>query len=281
MEIISSVRHMQEKVLELKRQGKRIAFVPTMGALHEGHLRLVDVAKSKADLTVMSLFVNPTQFGPREDFAKYPRDPETDRKLAESRGVDILFTPEAGEIYPPGHQTFVVVTELTRGLCSASRPGHFRGVATVVAALFLIVQPDAAVFGEKDYQQLQIISRMAVDLHFPIEIVGVPTVREADGLAMSSRNRYLSPEDRKDAAFLHRALLRAQEIFQKGERKPAVLQAEAEKILREKPNLRLEYLEIVDAQSLQALERIERPARAMLAVHLHETRLIDNVPLIP
>jgi pantoate--beta-alanine ligase len=281
MEIISSVRHMQEKVLELKRQGKRIAFVPTMGALHEGHLRLVDVAKSKADLTVMSLFVNPTQFGPREDFAKYPRDPETDRKLAESRGVDILFTPEAGEIYPPGHQTFVVVTELTRGLCSASRPGHFRGVATVVAALFLIVQPDAAVFGEKDYQQLQIIRRMAVDLHFPIEIVGVPTVREADGLAMSSRNRYLSPEDRKDAAFLHRALLRAQEIFQKGERKPAVLQAEAEKILREKPNLRLEYLEIVDAQSLQALERIERPARAMLAVHLHETRLIDNVPLIP
>jgi pantoate--beta-alanine ligase len=174
-----------------------------------------------------------------------------------------------------------VVTELTRGLCGASRPGHFRGVATVVAALFLIVQPDAAVFGEKDYQQLQIIRRMAVDLHFPIEIVGVPTVREADGLAMSSRNRYLSSEDRKDAAFLHRALLRTQEIFQKGERKAAVLQAEAEKILREKPNLRLEYLEIVDAQSLQALERIERPARAMLAVYLHETRLIDNVPLIP
>lgn len=281
MDIIASVKQMQDQALALKRQGKRIALVPTMGFLHEGHLRLVDAARAKADFVVMSLFVNPTQFGPHEDFEKYPRNLEKDSALAAGRGVDLLFTPVASEMYPAGHQTSIVVTELTRGLCSASRPGHFRGVATVVAKLFLIAQPDAAVFGEKDYQQLQVIRRMVKDLQFPVEVVGVPTVREADGLAMSSRNSYLSPEARRQAAQLHAALSRAQELLAEGERSGALLKAEAVKTLQEIPDIRIEYVEVVDADDLQTLETVDRPGRLMLAVHLHGTRLIDNASLIP
>ncbi len=281
METITSVRQMQSSALALRQQGRRIAFVPTMGSLHEGHLKLVDEAKRQGDTVVLSIFVNPTQFGPAEDFSKYPRDLKRDSELAAKRGVDLLFTPEPGEMYPPGSQTFVVVTELTRGLCSASRPGHFRGVGTVVAGLFLIVQPHAAIFGEKDYQQLQVIRRMVSDLHFPIEVVGVPTVRETDGLAMSSRTAYLSPEERREALQLYRSLQRAQESFGQGERKTQPIIREVEQVLRLLPDIRIEYVEMVDAETLQALEAIERPARLMLAVHLGGTRLIDNVPLIP
>ncbi len=281
MEIVQPVKKMQDLALELRRQGKRLALVPTMGALHEGHLKLVDVARQLSDVVIMSVFVNPAQFGPQEDFQRYPRDLERDRKLAEARGVDIYFTPVAEEIYPPAHQTFVVVTELTRGLCGPSRPGHFRGVATVVAALFLLTQPNVAVFGEKDYQQLAILKRMAKDLHFPIHIVGVPTVREPDGLAMSSRNVYLSAADRKEALNLFKSISAAQASLKKGQRQAGEIHSEVKKILQHGPSIQVEYISIVDAESLEEMEKVDRLARLAMAVQIHGTRLIDNGPLEP
>jgi len=199
MQTLADAEKMQAWSREQKRSGARIGFVPTMGFLHEGHLQLVDAAKAHSDRVVLSIFVNPTQFAPGEDLDRYPRDLERDLRLAAERGVDLCFTPSVEAIYPEGDQTSVVVTELTRGLCGPFRPGHFRGVATVVAKLFNLVDPDVAVFGEKDFQQLRILERMVRDLKFPLEILAVPTHREADGLAMSSRNVYLSPEDRQEA----------------------------------------------------------------------------------
>jgi len=279
MRQIESVREMQEWSAGQRAAGKRLALVPTMGYLHEGHLSLVDEARRRADRVAMSIFVNPTQFGPNEDFEKYPRDLPRDRALAESRGVDVLFVPAAAEMYPPGDQTAVTVSELSRGLCGAFRPGHFRGVATVVAKLFLIAQPHVAVFGEKDYQQLKIIQRMARDLHIPVEVVGLPTLREKEGLAMSSRNAYLSEAERAEALNISRAIAAAQDAAQGGERRTALLRERALAVLAEGKNTVVQYLEIVDAETLEPVEVLDRPSRLILAVYLNGKRLIDNGPL--
>lgn len=279
MRQIESVREMQEWSAGQRLAGKRLALVPTMGYLHEGHLSLVDEARRRADRVAMSIFVNPTQFGPNEDFEKYPRDLPRDRALAESRGVDVLFFPAAAEMYPPGDQTAVTVSELSRGLCGAFRPGHFRGVATVVAKLFLIAQPHVAVFGEKDYQQLKVIQRMALDLHMPVEVVGLPTLREKEGLAMSSRNAYLSEAERAEALNISRAIAAAQDAAKGGERRTAALRERALVVLAEGKNTIVQYLEIVDAETLEPVEALDRPSRIILAVYLNGKRLIDNGPL--
>ncbi|MDX1386009.1 MAG: pantoate--beta-alanine ligase [bacterium] len=281
MNIIQSAHEMQKKSLQLKREGKTLGFVPTMGHLHEGHLALVDAARREADVVVMSLFVNPTQFGPGEDFEQYPRDLERDAKMAKEGGVDVLFDPEAVEVYPEGDQSTVLVTELTRGLCGPFRPGHFRGVTTVVAKLLLMVQPDILVLGEKDFQQLVVLKRMIKDLHFPVRVLGVPTLREEGGLAMSSRNSYLSPEERQEALNIFRGLQRAQKILHSGERSVSALLEGAREVMGSGGGIQIEYLEIVDPQTLEPLTRVDAEARILTAVRLNEKRLIDNLPLIP
>ncbi|MFO1463434.1 MAG: pantoate--beta-alanine ligase [bacterium] len=279
MKILTKAGDMQALAREWRRDGKRLALVPTMGYLHEGHLSLVDEARRHADLVAMSIYVNPTQFGPQEDFEKYPRDLERDRALAEARGVDALFVPDNAEMYPEGAQTFVTVTELTRGLCGAFRPGHFRGVTTVVAKLFLIAEPDVAVFGEKDYQQLKVIQRMVKDLHMPVEVIGLPTLRGPDGLALSSRNVYLNDEERAEALNLSRSIALAQELRRQGERRAAVIQAKVLELLGSGKNTAVQYAEIVDAESLEEVEQIEKPCRLILAVYINGKRMIDNGPL--
>jgi len=251
-----------------------------MGALHEGHLSLMWRARSECGYVVVSIFVNPTQFGPGEDFQKYPRDLGADVQRVGEVGVDLAFAPEVETMYPPGDSTFVEVTgTLVEGMCAPHRPGHFRGVTTVCARLFNIVGADRAYFGEKDYQQIQIVKRMARDLKFPLEIVPVPTVREADGLAMSSRNAYLSAEERKAAAVLYRALSQARERFAKGERVAAVLVGAAQGVIESQPIVQVQYIELRDAETLAQVDRIERPAVLAVAAFVGKTRLIDNVVL--
>jgi len=281
MKILTRAKEMQDQSLQWKREGKRIALVPTMGSLHEGHLSLVDAARARADVVVMSIYVNPTQFGPLEDFEKYPRDLDRDRSLAEGRGADCLFAPDNREIYPDGAQTFVTVPDLSRGLCGAFRPGHFRGVATIVAKLFLIVQPDLAVFGEKDYQQLKVIQRMAQDLFIPVEVLGIPTLREANGLAMSSRNVYLNEAERVEALNLSRAIALAQEMLRGGERRAGVIANKVRELLESGKGTTVQYAEIVDSQNLEPVIDIQGPCRLILAVYLNGKRLIDNGALLP
>lgn len=264
----------------VRLRGQRLALVPTMGFLHEGHLSLMREARSRADAVIASIFVNPTQFGPREDLSTYPRDLDGDLAKCEAAGVDRAFTPTRDEMYPEGFQTVVEVTEVSRGLCGEVRPGHFRGVATVVAKLFTLVRPHVALFGEKDYQQLQVLRALSRDLAFGIEIVGMPTVREADGLALSSRNHYLSPDERARAASLSRGLRAAQALARRGvvDVRELVTAIRAE---LEASGVRQEYVEIVDAETLKPLARLDssRPARALVAGYLGTTRLIDNVAL--
>lgn len=279
MKIIQSVSDMQNQSLRLKKEGKRLALVPTMGQLHEGHLSLVDAVRGESDVVVLSIFVNPTQFGPGEDFEQYPRDLKGDSQLAEGRGVDILFYPDAAGVYPPGDQSTVLVTELTRGLCGPFRPGHFRGVTTVVTKLLLMVQPDVMVLGEKDFQQLVVLKRMVKDLHFPVKILAVPTLREEGGLAMSSRNIYLSPKERQEALNIYRGLQRAQQLLKEGEPRVARLLEEARDVITSGGQIQVEYLEIVDPETLEPLERVNSEARILTAVRLNEKRLIDNLPL--
>ncbi len=280
MRVIRSIAEMQTAALALRAAGRRIGVVPTMGALHEGHLSLVRLARARADIVVVTLFVNPTQFGPNEDYQRYPRDFEGDRRSCEEAGADFLFAPDATQMYALDHSAWVEEMRLSRHLCGASRPGHFRGVCTVVAKLFNLVQPHVAVFGEKDAQQLRIVRRMVRDLNFPVEIAAAPIVREPDGLAMSSRNRYLSSEERRQAVGLRRALDEAERRFAAGERDAAVLKgAMAEVIETVAPSARIDYLEIVDDESLEPVEHIERPALAAIALWLGTTRLIDNAPL--
>ncbi len=276
---MSSAKILQQQALEWRRTGETIAFVPTMGALHEGHAELLRQARHRGMKLVASIFVNPTQFGPKEDLTAYPRTLEADLALCRSCDVDVAFTPTTAEIYPDGFQTFVEVTALSRGLCGASRPGHFRGVATVVLKLFQIVQPHVALFGEKDYQQLQIIRRMVQDMMTPVEIVGIPTVREADGLAMSSRNRYLSPSERQQAAAIPRALVAAQEQARKGAETTPLCQ-QIRETLRNAGITAIDYIAIVDATTLEPIPTLDRPARLLAAARVGTTRLIDNVPLI-
>jgi pantoate--beta-alanine ligase len=276
MDVITSIHKMKLFSAQARAMNKSIAFVPTMGFFHAGHLSLMREGKRRGDLLVVSLFVNPTQFSPSEDFEKYPRDFARDSQMAEEVGVDALFTPEAGEMYPPDHQTFVRVTEVTRGLCGRSRPTHFQGVATVVAMLFNIVMPHVAIFGEKDFQQLVTIQQMAEDLHMDVEVLGMPIIREADGLAMSSRNAYLKSEERKAALSLHRSLNRAQELISKGERRAGPLIEEVKGAIQSESLVRTDYVEICDARTLEAIERINRDAVIAVAAYVGKVRLIDN-----
>lgn len=279
MRIIGSIHDMQQAALDLKRQGKRIAFVPTMGFLHEGHASLLREGRTRGDLLVLSIFVNPIQFGPTEDLDRYPRNLEGDCAIARECGVDIVFTPTAAEMYPPGFQTSIRVRDLALPLCGASRPGHFDGVATVVTKLCNIVQPDVALFGNKDFQQLAIIRRMVADLSLPVEIVGMPIVRETDGLAMSSRNSYLSPAERASALCLSRAILLARERYAAGERSAAALLAAARDLILAEPTAVIDYLEIRDASTLEPVDTVNDPALLALAVKIGMTRLIDNTVL--
>src|SRR5262245_25285218 len=267
---------LRERAEDLRRDGRRIAVVPTMGALHEGHLALLRAARARADIVILTIFVNPTQFGPKEDLAKYPRDEAGDIAKARTCGIDLAFCPEASAMYPPGAQTFVEVRELQKPLCGTSRPGHFAGVATVVTKLFHITQPHVAVFGEKDYQQLAIIRRMVRDLDFGIEIASVPIVREPDGVAMSSRNAYLSPEQRLAARALSQGLAAAEAAFAAGERDAAALVAAARAPIEPQPLARIDYVELRDATELTLLKRVAAPAVLALAVFVGTTRLIDN-----
>ena len=257
-------------------RGERVALVPTMGALHRGHLSLLAEARRRAQKLVLSIFVNPMQFGPQEDLAKYPRDLPGDLAQAASVGCDLAFVPEAASMYGPGFQTAIDVREVSQGLCGARRPGHFVGVATVVCKLFNIVRPHVALFGEKDFQQLVVIRRMVTDLNLPVEVVGLPTVREPDGLALSSRNAYLSPSDRQRAAALFAGLSAAKALVDKGELHVSVLLAAAKSEIAARVD-RIDYLEVRAAEDLRPLDRIDRPAVMLVAAFVDGTRLIDNL----
>lgn len=279
MEIARTIPEARERIAEARRQGKRIGFVPTMGYLHEGHLSLVDLCRERAEYAVVSLFVNPTQFGPGEDFERYPRDFERDRSLLEARGADLLFAPDAAEVYPEEPLVRFQIERLADHLCGPRRPGHFAGVLLVVAKLFHILQPDVAVFGRKDLQQLVIIKRMVRDLNFPVEIVAGPTVREPDGLAMSSRNEYLSPEERERAAVLHRALQRAKGLIAAGERSARRVIQTMTEMISQTEGARIDYIEIVELERLQPIEELTGRFAIALAVQIGPARLIDNLVL--
>jgi len=272
---------MQAKARALRDDDKTIAFVPTMGYLHEGHLSLMQIGREHGDTLVASIFVNPTQFGPGEDLEAYPRDMQKDLDLLREVGTDIVFTPEPEDIYSPGFQTFVALEKLPNHLCGLSRPVHFRGVATVVAKLFNLVQPHTAVFGQKDYQQYVIIKRLVKDLSFDVRIIGGPTIREPDGLALSSRNAYLKPSERESAPGLYRALNRAAEMVKAGSRDALEIIARTAASIEGHPGMQIDYIEIVDPDTLEAITHIEEPVQMALAVKLGKTRLIDNLRITP
>jgi pantoate--beta-alanine ligase len=276
IKLIDNVKEMQSLSLKTRGGGKKIAFVPTMGYLHEGHASLMREGRRRADLLVASIFVNPAQFGAGEDFAKYPRDLDRDKQIAAAAGVDIIFAPAADDIYPEGFQTYVDVERLTIPLCGASRPGHFRGVTTVVCKLFCIVQPDLALFGQKDYQQLAVIRRMTADLNMPVEIVGMPIIREADGLAMSSRNVYLSGNERRKALSLNRALVAARAAFAGGERSSAAIENLIRSIISAEEDALIDYVEVRDGSTLEESDYVTEMSVAAVAVKIGKTRLIDN-----
>ena len=276
MEIIDSIARMRERSGELIRSGKSIAFVPTMGFLHDGHLELMRIGKKQADVLVISIFVNPTQFGPTEDFDEYPRDMEGDLSKAQEVGVDFVFVPSVEEMYPDGFQTHITVEKITKYLCGLSRPGHFDGVATVVAKLFNITKPHLAIFGQKDFQQLTVIRRMVKDLNMDIEIVGVPTVRESDGLAMSSRNQYLSPEKRRSALSLKKSLELAHDMFDKGEKDAIKIKSAIEKLILSFSYTEIDYVTICDPITMEDIDNLEEQSLIALAVRVGKTRLIDN-----
>jgi len=265
----------------LRRAGKRLGFVPTMGALHEGHLSLVRAARSSAADVGVSIFVNPTQFGPNEDLAKYPRSFERDCQMLEREGVEFVFAPSVEEMYPTGTVTWVTVEEMSERLDGRSRPGHFRGVTTVVSKLFHIVEPDRAFFGQKDAAQVAIIRRMVRDLDLPVEIVVCPIMREADGLAMSSRNAYLDPEQRRQALVLHRSLMLVQQIGEAGERDAGKLISAGQEAFAQEPRVRLDYFEVVNPDTLDAVGDISRGALVAVAAYVGTTRLIDNIMFKP
>ncbi|MBI4223357.1 MAG: pantoate--beta-alanine ligase [Deltaproteobacteria bacterium] len=276
MIILKLPEEVQHWALNTKRRGQRIAFVPTMGALHEGHLSLLREGRRLGDKLAMSIFVNPLQFGPAEDFEKYPRDEPGDLKKAQTCGVDVIFAPSAKDIYPGGFQTAVAVQQLSMPLCGAGRPGHFQGVATVVLKLFNIVQPDIALFGEKDYQQLKVIQKMVRDLNLPIQIKPMPFVREKDGLAMSSRNTHLSPEERKAALAIPTALQKAKGLATAGETDPKTILNAVVATLTESKKIAIDYVSLCDPETLEELKVLQRPALLAIACFVGKTRLIDN-----
>ncbi|MBD3376090.1 pantoate--beta-alanine ligase [candidate division KSB1 bacterium] len=280
MIIARKIEQLKTLLAKARLSGHKVGLVPTMGYLHEGHLSLVETIVPYVDLVVMSIFVNPTQFSPSEDYESYPRDLEKDIKRAESAGVEIIFSPSVREMYPKGYQSFIHVDKVSEGLCGASRPHHFRGVTTVVGKLFNIVQPDFAVFGEKDYQQLVVIKQMVKDLNFPVRILGSPIIREDDGLAKSSRNVYLSPEQRRNAPLLYCTLQSVKDAFEGGERTGKTL-VEMTRQALDIPEVQIDYIELVHAESLQPLQgKIHsQPVLLALAVYMGSTRLIDNIRL--
>ena len=279
MDVLETIEQMRSACQAVRHGVKRLGFVPTMGALHEGHLSLVRAAKARCDVVAASIFVNPTQFGPTEDFSKYPRSFERDRELFEKEGVELLFAPSVEEMYPEDAVTFVTVEGLSERLCGKSRPGHFRGVTTIVSKLFHITQPDFAFFGQKDAAQVAIIRRMVLDFNLGVEIVVCPIVRETGGLAMSSRNAYLSPQERKSALVLSRSLAQVKKLFEQGERCTTKLSAAGRQVFAGEPSVRLDYLEIVDPNTLEPVEHINRPALVAVAAFVGGTRLIDNTVL--
>jgi pantoate--beta-alanine ligase len=278
MDVVKTIQEVRDRVLAARKSGKLVGFVPTMGNLHEGHMRLVDAARGQCGYVVVSIFVNPTQFGPREDFAAYPRTPEPDLESCRRRGVDLVFHPDVAEMYAPGHRTEVRVGELSEVLCGASRPVHFAGVALVVTKLLNIVQPDVALFGAKDFQQTVVIRRLVTDLNMPVRIVVCPTVRETDGLAMSSRNAYLSPSERAQAPALHAALEQAARLIRGGGAKSGDVAAAVRTILSQRaPSGAVDYVKIVDPATLADVDSSTPPVLVALAVKFGRARLIDNV----
>jgi len=276
MEIIATAAEMQQTALAAKAAGKKIAFVPTMGFLHQGHLSLLEAGRKQGDLLVLSIFVNPAQFGQGEDYEDYPRDLQGDAELAERCGVDIIFAPTSGDMYPRGYASHVDVEGITEVLCGASRPGHFRGVSTVVCKLFNIVQPDVALFGDKDFQQLAVIRRMTADLNLPVEIVGMPIFREADGLAMSSRNVYLSEELRSQALVLSRSLSTAKRLAAVGDLDCREIIENVKKDITAQPEARIDYVKICHQLTLEEQHKVDADSVLLLAVFIGTTRLIDN-----
>jgi len=279
MKLCSTIPEARAACRAARANRKRLALVPTMGALHEGHLSLVRAAKAQCEAVAVSIFVNPTQFGPTEDLSKYPRQFDRDCQLLEKEGVDILFAPSVDEIYPNGQVTWVLVEGLSEKLDGRSRPGHFRGVTTIVAKLLHIIEPDAAFFGQKDAAQLAVIRRMVEDLNFPVEIVACPIVRESDGLAMSSRNAYLNREERGRALVLRRSLQEVQHVFQAGEKIAAKLISAAKEVFAREPQVALDYFEIVDPDTLDPVELISQRTLVAVAAYVGSTRLIDNLVL--
>lgn len=278
-QIIRTVREMQAEAGRIRSAGKTIGFVPTMGYLHEGHLSLIRIARKRADIVVLSVYVNPTQFGPNEDLDQYPRDFKHDERLAAQEGTDILFYPADKEMYPEGFVTTVHVSELTDGLCGVSRPGHFDGVTTICTKLFHAVRPDFAVFGQKDAQQAFVIRRMVRDLNLDLEIVVGPIIRESDGLALSSRNVYLSPEERQDALSLSQSLKMAESMIQDGERQASSIIEKMRALTDSKSSTRIDYIAIVDAETLRPVDLLSGTVLIALAVFAGKTRLIDNALL--
>ncbi len=281
MDIITDPKAMQRHAGQVRDSGRIIGLVPTMGYLHEGHLSLIRRARELSGCVVVSIFVNPTQFGPGEDLASYPRDFANDCAISERAGVDVIFSPRETDLYPEGYQTFIQLDKLPLHLCGRSRPVHFRGVATVVAKLFNIVKPHLAVFGRKDYQQLMVIRRMVRDLDFDIRILGEPTVRESDGLAMSSRNAYLAPDQRESALSLHGSLEAARRMIQGGETSAARLIAAAVQRITAHPQASVDYIAVADPETLEDVEAVSGPVLMALAVKIGKTRLIDNMVLEP
>ena len=277
MEIVKTIEKVKKIVAKVKSAGRKIGLVPTMGALHEGHFSLIRAAKKQTNFVVVSIFVNPTQFGPGEDLAKYPRPFKKDANACRKLGVDIIFAPTVKQMYPEKNITWVNVEKLSKPLCGKSRPGHFRGVATVCSKLFNIVGPDVAFFGQKDAQQAIVIQQMAADLNMPLKIVIYPTVREKDGLAMSSRNAYLRPKERKDAALLYAALQEAEVFIAAGERKSKTLISLMKKILKISRQIKIDYISIVDAKTLEELKRAKGKVLIAVAAKIGKTRLIDNI----
>jgi pantoate--beta-alanine ligase len=276
MNVIKSIKEMQAYSESLRLSGKKIAFVPTMGYFHEGHLALMQKARKMADCVVVSIYVNPTQFGPKEDFTKYPRDFERDLKMAESVKADVIFYPSNDEMYPVNYQTYVDVEKVTRNLCGISRPGHFRGVTTICLKLFNIVKPHFAIFGKKDFQQYTAIKRMVDDLNLDLNIIGLATIRETDGLAMSSRNVYLKGDERKSALTLVGGLKLAQNLYSSGERKAKVIIEAVEKLIKSVQHTDIDYIKICDMATLEDVDEIKGQAVIALAVKVGATRLIDN-----
>jgi pantoate--beta-alanine ligase len=281
MQAFDNTIELLNAIRKIKRQQKTIGFVPTMGFLHDGHISLIKRARLVSDVVVVSIFVNPAQFGPKEDFSAYPRDIKRDTLLCAEADVDMLFMPSVSEMYPEGHLTYINIEKITDVMCGASRPGHFKGVATIVAKLFNIVKPDKAFFGLKDYQQTVVIKRMAADLNMDIDIEVLPTIREPDGLAMSSRNFYLNEEERKAAACLYRSLMKAEEMIKSGEKEGLKIIDAMKKIINVEKLGKIDYITIADAETLEEVKTIDRKVVIALAVWIGKTRLIDNIVINP